>query len=82
MRAPTVTGKFSLEDTEFGKMGVVLSGHHLAWGWKHGWFRWLPLSWRGALIAGWNLIACRVLGHDTFAGVCTACCMEIDSGYD
>lgn len=45
-------------------MFLVLSRGRAVWGWQHG-IKWLPAQSRLArvLCAGWNLGACRVLGH-------------------
>ncbi len=61
---------------DFDTMGIVRTGHHLAWGYQCGWLGWTPLWFRGFIIHIWNEIACRLFGHDTFDGTCVACCKE------
>jgi hypothetical protein len=69
------------------EVGLVLSGKHLAYGWKRGWLQWAPSCVRKTIIDVWNPVACCIWGHAPFGPlveedgtviqhdvVCTHCC--------
>ena len=54
-------------------MGLTRRGHHLLWGYKHGFGRgWLPYIVKRAIVHAWNPLACRVWGHKWFPAFETA----------
>ena len=76
--------------TDFQKrnFGVVLSGHHLAYGWRHGYGQWLPFWLQRVVVVTWNFYSCFWFGHDWFGPIldenneqivgrtCSACSKE------
>lgn len=70
------------------KMGLVFHGKKLAWSWKHGTFLWLPHFVKRIIVRAWNLVACRLFGHDLLdipasdgweriGPKCSDCCKEL-----
>ncbi len=57
------------------KMGLVLSGRHLLYGFKHGALLGWPMFLKRTIVMVWNHISCALFGHGlVFRGACTACC--------
>jgi hypothetical protein len=50
-------------------MGLVLSGHAMLWGYKHGALRWTPHWFRHMIVTLWNYVSCRLFGHDVFGPI-------------
>lgn len=48
-----------------GRVGLVLINGRIGYGVGHGWFLGWP-QWFHRLLAIWNPISCRILGHDVF----------------
>lgn len=46
------------------KLGIVRSGHHLAFGVGHGWLKWTPFCLRNTIVRLGNKVLCRAFGHD------------------
>ncbi len=65
-------------------MGIARVGHHLVYGYRHGFLKGWPDLILDAIVAVWNTVSCRLLGHshliqDTPSSpvVCTACCRPV-----
>ena len=60
-------------------LGIIRRGHHLLYGDRCGRGKWLPAPAKRALVAAWNWLSCRVLGHAILVGgTCCACCAVVD----
>jgi len=68
--------------------GLVRIGHHLGYGYDHGFGMWLPYPVLRFIVHVWNPFACFVFGHDVYGPwdieghhhkkFCSACCKEWD----
>jgi len=66
------------------KSGIVRMGHHLAYGWGHGWFQIVPYRLQRPVVNTWNVISCALFGHSYLVQEkkgwpvkCTACCRVV-----
>ena len=67
------------------RVGLVLMGHHMGYGARHGWLLGWP-SWLQHLVSHiWNSVSCRLFGHqylvqDEYGGPieCTACMRPVE----
>lgn len=52
-----------MDVNDLDDLGIVLDGHRLLYGWKHGHLRGSPRWMSRMIVTVWNRIACFLFGH-------------------